>query len=165
MARIGLVMGAVFTVGMLMALPFGCGGSASVSQCPGGPDCTCTGDTICACAEQGNCGFDCAAESCQFTCAAGGTCEGTCGKSCDAICAEGASCDLTLGEGSDFNCNDADCTLTVGAEADVHCDGGTCDVTCTGKCSVECTGGATCRIKCSGDSDYKPVEGTGTCGG
>lgn len=164
MRRIDLMAWFVILAGTLISL-HGCGGAGSLSTCPGGPDCACTDSKSCSCTAEKGCAFDCQTEGCKLECGTNGTCEGACSKDCNVSCPEGSECTIDLGPNSDFNCTKADCYITAGDEADVNCSGGTCEITCSSSCQVTCSGEAVCTIKCSGDSDFKPVDGTAKCGG
>lgn len=158
-ASLALLLGTLF-------LPLACGGgTATVSDCPGGPDCTCSDEKTCSCADSGGCGFACATDGCNLACGANATCEGSCGKDCNVSCPEGSACDIDLGVDGDMACTNADCEITANDQADVTCDGGSCNVTCTGACDVACINEAVCQIKCAGDADFKPIETAGKCEG
>lgn len=159
-----------FLVGFVLlaaafAMPAGCGSSGTVtmSDCPGGPDCSCTSDKECACVADGGCSFDCQTEGCKLACGTNGTCEGACAKDCDASCPEGSVCTIDLGQSGDLKCTNADCELTAGDEADISCDGGSCRITCTARCDIGCTEGTVCEVKCAGDSDFQTIEGSMQC--
>jgi hypothetical protein len=163
MRRIDLVAGFALLISVLVS-PFGCGGgTGSLSACPGGPDCVCSADKECSCTAEKGCSFDCQGDGCKIACGTDGTCEGGCGKDCDASCPEGSQCAIDLGQSGDIKCTNADCEITAEDEADVACDGGTCAITCIARCDVACVGGAVCEVKCAGDSEFKPIEGSLQC--
>jgi len=117
----------LFLSAFLLLCAAGCGSSVCVG-------------TNCACPANSTCAFDACsagASGCNFDCAAGSTCTGSCGPSCNVSCV-GKSC-----------------THTVGAGSNVSCVGGTCNITCTGSCTVSgnmsltCSGGTKIATGCS----------------